>query len=137
MTERAVWLDRIGATVSFLCAVHCALMPLVVATLPALGLFGDERVEQMALGFGVAFALWSAAWSWRRGRDLQVVSAFALALGLLVSGLIAGEEVWWGRALVIGGAVCVGLAHVYSARRMRLRAHDACCAPEASAARTR
>ena len=30
--------DRLGATASFLCAVHCAALPLVIATLPAIGL---------------------------------------------------------------------------------------------------
>ena len=30
--------DRFGATASFLCAVHCALLPLVIAALPAIGL---------------------------------------------------------------------------------------------------
>ena len=45
-------LDRLGATGSLLCAIHCALLPLVIALLPSLGIavwLGDgfER------GFGV------------------------------------------------------------------------------------
>ena len=32
------FLDRLGATGSLLCAIHCALLPLVIALLPSLGI---------------------------------------------------------------------------------------------------
>jgi hypothetical protein len=40
--------DRFGATASFLCAIHCAALPLVIAALPALGLgfLADHRFER-------------------------------------------------------------------------------------------
>jgi MerC mercury resistance protein len=34
---RTSHIDRIGAGVSFVCAVHCALMPFVIALLPFVG----------------------------------------------------------------------------------------------------
>ena len=33
-------LDRIGASGSLLCAIHCALLPLLIALLPSLGIAG-------------------------------------------------------------------------------------------------
>src|SRR5690348_9850344 len=33
----AVLVDRVGATASLLCAVHCALLPFVLALLPLIG----------------------------------------------------------------------------------------------------
>ena len=30
-------LDRLGATGSLLCAIHCALLPLLIAALPSIG----------------------------------------------------------------------------------------------------
>ena len=45
-------LDKAGATASLACAVHCALMPLVVTLLPLVGLgfLADERTEWALLG---------------------------------------------------------------------------------------
>jgi hypothetical protein len=47
-------LDRLGAAGSLLCALHCALLPLAIAVLPALGiaLWSSEAFE---IGF-VIFA---------------------------------------------------------------------------------
>ncbi|MEO7072934.1 MAG: MerC domain-containing protein, partial [Rhodanobacter sp.] len=40
--------DRVGATASFLCAVHCAALPFVLALLPfvGLGFLADHRFER-------------------------------------------------------------------------------------------
>lgn len=40
--------DRLGATASFLCAIHCALLPFVLTVLPLLGLafLADHRFER-------------------------------------------------------------------------------------------
>ena len=44
--------DRIGASASFLCALHCAALPFVFALLPALGLgfLGDDEVRMFETG---------------------------------------------------------------------------------------
>ena len=45
-------LDRAGAAASFLCALHCAVMPFVITALPLLGLgfLASEPVEWALLG---------------------------------------------------------------------------------------
>src|SRR5690348_9027020 len=54
----AVAADRVGATASFLCAVHCALLPFVIALLPLIGLgfLADHRFERVFVACAAALA---------------------------------------------------------------------------------
>ena len=76
-------LDRFGATGSMLCAVHCAVIPVLLAAAPSLGLsfwLGDG-VEQALVVFVTLLGLFS-----RYG----ATAATALrALGFLIPGLVA------------------------------------------------
>lgn len=65
------WSDWIGVVASIGCAIHCAAMPFVIASLPALGLsfLADESFHKwMALVcFGIAVAAFVPGWR-RHGR---------------------------------------------------------------------
>ena len=63
--------DRVGATASFLCAVHCAALPFVIAILPALGLsfLADHRFERIFIACASALALAALIRGYRRHRD--------------------------------------------------------------------
>ena len=125
-------LDRIGATGSLVCAVHCALLPLLFALLPSLGI-----AEWMGDGFELGFVVFASlfglailAWSYRRHRALR-------ALGLLLPGLLA---LWVGLLLpalhhslvphavvMTFGGTLVGLAHLANLRLNHGHVHDATC----------
>ena len=123
-------LDRIGATGSLVCAVHCALLPLLIALLPSLGIatwLGDD-FERGFVIFATLFGLAILAWSYRRHRTLR-------ALALLLPGLAA---LWAAisfpplhhalvpHAVVMTfGGTLVGLAHL---RLNHGHVHDASCA---------
>ena len=126
-------LDRVGATGSLLCAAHCALLPVLLALLPSLGVaawLGDDFERGFVL-FASALGLFTLLWGYRRHRAVR-------ALGLLVPGLAA---LWLGvlyaplheaavpHALVmtLGGAL-VGLAHLANLRLSHGHVHDARCA---------
>jgi len=126
-------LDRIGATGSIVCAIHCALLPIVIAVLPSLGIavwLGDG-FEQAFVLFATLLGLFSVVWGYRRHGAIR-------ALGLLVPGLAA---LWAGVlyaplhhalvphavAMTLGGTL-VGLAHVANLRLNHGHVHDASCA---------
>lgn len=126
-------LDRIGATGSLLCAIHCALLPILIALLPSLGIavwLGDG-FEATFVTFASLFGLAVLAWSYRRHRAMR-------ALGLLVPGLLV---LWIGVlypplhhsvvphavAMTLGGTL-VGLAHIANLRLNHGHVHDATCA---------
>jgi hypothetical protein len=64
---RGRWYDRLGAMAATLCAVHCALLPLAMAFLPALGLefLASHAFEGFFLAFTTVFAALSVGHSLR------------------------------------------------------------------------
>ena len=129
----APMLDRIGATGSLLCAIHCAVLPLLIVALPSLGLAAwlDDDFELGFVLFASLLGLYSLVRGYRRHHAL-------VALRLLVPGLAAlwlgvlypplhGSTVLHAIAMTAGGTL-VGMAHLVN---LRLQAvHDAsCCMP--------
>jgi len=62
MRQKINW-DALGITTSILCAIHCAILPLIVATLPFLGVNIIENAlfeyGMIGLAFAIgSFALW-------------------------------------------------------------------------------
>ncbi|KGM52592.1 membrane protein [Lysobacter concretionis Ko07 = DSM 16239] len=125
-------LDRLGAYGSLLCAIHCALLPVVIALLPALGLMsmGSDRFEQAFVVFATLLGLFSLIQGYRRHGVVR-------ALWLLIPGL----SVLWlavlypplhqslvphAIAMTLGGTL-VGLAHVANLRLNHGHLHDASC----------
>ena len=74
-------LDRLAAAGSLLCAIHCALLPLVIAMLPALGIAAwlGDGFEQGFVVFATLVGVFSIAWGYRRHGAVR-------ALGLLLPG---------------------------------------------------
>src|SRR5215831_16524451 len=75
--------DRVGATASFLCAIHCAALPFVFALLPALGLgfLANHGFEHWFIAFATVLALTMLTRGYRRHREPH-------ALGLLLPSLV-------------------------------------------------
>ncbi|MGY0558440.1 MULTISPECIES: MerC domain-containing protein [unclassified Lysobacter] len=126
-------LDRLGAYGSILCAIHCALLPVVIALLPALGLIsmGNDRFEQAFVVFATLLGLFSLIQGYRRHGVVR-------ALGLLIPGLLVlwlavlyaplhHSLVPHAIAMTFGGTL-VGLAHVANLRLNHGHVHDASCA---------
>lgn len=126
-------LDRLGATGSLVCAVHCALLPMLIALLPSLGIavWLGEGFERGFVTFATLLGIFTLAWGYRRHRVIR-------ALSLLVPGLLV---LWVGvlyaplhHALVphavtmtLGGTL-VGMGHLANLRLNHSHVHDATCA---------
>ena len=123
-------LDRLGAAGSLRCAIHCALLPLLIAALPSLGVaawLGDDFERGFVL-FATMLGLFSVIWGYRRHGAVR-------ALGLLLPGL---ATLWVGVlydplhhalvphaiAMTLGGTL-IGLAHLANLRLGHV--HDASC----------
>jgi hypothetical protein len=125
-------LDRLGATGSLLCAIHCALLPILIALLPSLGIavWLGEGFEQGFVVFASLLGVFTLAWGYRRHRAVR-------ALWLLLPGLAA---LWIGVAyaplhhslvphaiVMTFGGTLVGLAHLANLRLNHGHVHDASC----------
>jgi MerC mercury resistance protein len=75
--------DRVGFLASLICAAHCALLPIVIALLPAFGVAGalNDRFEALFAVFATVLGLFALVVGYRRHRALH-------ALALLVPGLL-------------------------------------------------
>ena len=123
--------DRIGATASFVCALHCAALPLVVALLPALGLgfLASHLFERVFVVCAILFATSSLTFGFRKH---QGKAAFALLLPgvvLLVTGIIIdlhSSPVLHAVLASCGGSL-VALAHLANLRLGSVHLHDENC----------
>jgi hypothetical protein len=112
--------DRVGMTGSLLCAVHCALMPVLLAALPALGLGGFSLVDidQGFTIFATLLGVTTLAVGFRRHRAFR-------AWLVLIPGLLL---VWIGSftalhdhsiahtVVMVAGGLAIALAHLINLR---------------------
>lgn len=131
--QRHRLLDRLGATGSLLCAVHCALLPVLIALLPSLGIatWMSDSVEEGFVVFATLLGLFTLVQGYRRHRAVR-------ALGMLVPGLAAlwlgigyeplhHDAILHAVTMTFGGTL-VGLAHLANLRLTHGHVHDATCA---------
>jgi hypothetical protein len=88
-------LDNAGATASFLCAVHCALMPMAATVLPVIGLgfVAHEMVEWMLIGLSATLGIISLTLGFRAHRSLRALLVLGIGLGLLCMGRLTHPPV--------------------------------------------
>lgn len=130
--SRNPWIDRLGATGSLTCALHCAVLPIVIAALPGLGigLFANRTIEVGFVVVATCLAAFSMLLSYRRHGHVR-------APGLLVPGVLI---LWLGIAIpqihddllrhavvMTAGGVLVGIGHLLTLRQNHSHIHDAHC----------
>ncbi|WP_336807696.1 MerC domain-containing protein [Fulvimonas yonginensis] len=119
--------DRIGAVASFLCAIHCAALPFVLALLPLAGLefLADHRFERAFVVFACTLALLTLGNGYRRHRRPRPLLLAFPGLALLLLGVTVAEQypIAWHSALVTCGGVLVSCAHFVNLRLDRRAPH--------------
>ncbi len=124
--------DRLGATASFLCAIHCALLPFVIALLPLLGLefLADHDFERGFVLFAAALATTTLVTGHRKHRRrlpllLALPGLLLLVLGVTVVDLDTQTALH--SLMVTCGGLLVASAHVINLR-LTYRSHKVCAA---------
>lgn len=124
--------DSVGSVGALVCAAHCALLPLLIAALPALGV-SALAYNSLEWAFVVFASILALASLWQGYRKHRVYRALAF----LLPGLIA---VWGGIliesvhhsivqhaiAMSIGGTL-IAVAHLVNLRLTHGHVHDARC----------
>ncbi len=153
----AVAADRVGAIVGFLCAIHCALVPLLLGVLPALGLgfLAGVELELTLLAVAGVVAAVAVVHALRRGHARGIVAGLVTGFALLVGGVLVedqhrahmvphtheavlsaddghghapGEHSLLSTLLSVAGGVLLGVSHVRNSR-----GHRAACETSAAA----
>lgn len=97
-------LDTLGAGLSFACALHCALQPLLLAMLPLMGLgfLLDERLETLFLAGAIVLASATVISGWRHHRQPQALPVMALAAVIVMMSRFPALETYEMPLAVIG-----------------------------------
>lgn len=108
--------DRLGATASFLCAIHCALLPFVLTVLPLLGLefLAGHRFERDFVLFAASLALFALIGGYRRHHHSLPLRLAVPGLALLVLGVVwvsEGQHIIVHSVMVTCGGLLVASAH--------------------------
>ena len=114
------YLDAAGATASFLCAIHCALMPLVVGLLPLVGLsfLANEATEWALIGSSAVLGTTSLCWGYREHRSRRAMALLAAGLALLALGRFAHQRGFdqYGVGMLVVGGLTIAAAHLVNRR---------------------
>lgn len=118
--------DRLGFAASFLCALHCALVPVALAVVPALGLnFGGWiDFDQAFVVFATVLGLTTLTVGWRRHRAFRAWALLLPGLALVWAGAFTWLHVH-GLAhavIMVAGGLLLAAAHLVNLRLGHARA---------------
>ena len=124
--------DRVGAIASFLCALHCAALPFVLALLPALGLgfLADHGFERGFIVCASGLALATLVYGYRRHHASRAFVFLLPGLALLWLGGFVFDlhgGFGWHSVLVACGGSCIALAHLTNLRLVHGHEQGTCC----------
>ncbi len=113
--------DRVGFAASFICAVHCALFPLVLAVLPTLGLGlgGWVDIDQAFVVFATVLGLTTLAMGYRRHRAFRAWALLVPGLALVWLGSFTAlhDHTWMHAAVMTLGGGLLAAAHLVNLRQ--------------------
>lgn len=115
--------DALGITASVACAIHCAVLPLFISTLP---LFGINIIHNIAFEAGmVVLAFLIGSWSFYHGfrrhhHNWMPFTLFSIGLTLLVFKIFFVHYETW---LLIPAVILIVSAHFLNYRFCRVHDH--------------
>lgn len=121
--------DALGITASLACAIHCAILPLFLASLP---LFGINIIENIAFEIGmiiVAFVIGSyALWHGYRQHHHSFVPLLLFSTGMIFL-ILKQFFLQYHNILLVPAVILIVLAHLLNYRNCRVHnhAHDEDC----------
>lgn len=112
--------DRVGFAASFLCALHCALLPLALAVLPTFGLSvgGWVDIDQAVTVFATLLGATTLAIGFRRHRAFRAWALLLPGLGLVWLGAFSAlhdHGLLHAVVMTVGGLMIAG-AHLLNLR---------------------
>lgn len=112
--------DRVGFAASFLCALHCALLPLAVAVVPALGLGvgGLVDLDQAFVVFATLLGATTLTFGWRRHRAFHAWALLVPGLALVWAGAFSHlhDHTLTHAVVMTAGSVLLAAAHLVNLR---------------------
>ena len=124
--------DSFGAIGAVVCAIHCALLPFVVAILPTLGLglLASHGVEFLYVAFATLLALTSLVQGYLRHRIFRALSFAVPGLLTVWTGVLLPaihDNVVPHAVVMTCGGMLIATAHFINLKLTHRHAQDVCC----------
>lgn len=116
--SRINW-DALGISASLACAIHCALLPLFLQTLPLFGvnIIDNPYFELLMIGIAAAIGLYSLYHGWRKHHH-KMGPIIMFTVGMI---LLFGKQIWHEQQLwfLIPAVTLIVAAHYRNFRLCR------------------
>ncbi len=115
MLKRINW-DGLGITASLACAIHCAVLPLFMSSLPLFGINIIENPQFEYLMIAIAFAVGSVAlYHGYKKHHQKWLPLFVFAVGFV---FLIAKMAWheWSNLFLLPAVICIVSAHVLNYR---------------------
>lgn len=124
------WLDGLSVCASFACMVHCLLLPLLIAALPALAgrIDPGENFHLIVLLFAVPVSAIALLDGWRRHGGFVPLVVGVAGLALMIAGVAVPSHAAVEAALTVAGGLLLAGAHLanWQGRRRATRPLEHC-----------
>jgi predicted membrane metal-binding protein len=111
-------LDKIGMTASILCAIHCAVVPLLITSLPlfGLGFLANPWLEWSMILFALLIGVYAIGLSFFKHHHKRLPLILLIAgFIVIISGHLFIKD--WREAIVVPvGGLLIATAHVFNYR---------------------
>ncbi len=109
-------LDNIGMTASLLCAIHCAVVPIIITSLPFLGLsfLSNPLIEWGMIILAIVLGFYAIGISYLN-KHHKLLPVILLLLGFII--IITGHlfTTGWHQAIVVPtGGLFIATSHIYN-----------------------
>ena len=113
-------IDRVGATASTACAIHCMITPFVLGLLPLLGMgfLAAPWFENTAVVGAISLAVVSLLHGYLHHRQFHALWLLMIGAALLLCGrfVIGDDHRWIESTLVVLGGLALAGAHLINRR---------------------
>jgi MerC mercury resistance protein len=117
-------LDKIGICVSLLCAVHCAMLPLIITLLPLIGFkfLANEYFEMAIIASSLLIGYTSLRGSYRKHYNSKPLIIITQGFMVIFIGkiFVATHYEW---LFLTAGGLLIATAHFYNSR-LSMHAHE-------------
>jgi MerC mercury resistance protein len=119
-------LDNVGMTASILCAIHCAVVPLLITSLPLLGLgfLANPWIEWSMIIFALGIGVYTIGLSYFN-MHRKLLPVFLMGTGFLI--IIAGHlfiTSWHEVIIVPIGGLLIASAHFFNFKYTGMCNHE-------------
>ena len=111
-----LFLDRLAIGASIVCALHCAVLPILLAVFPALVALpiGDHEFHQMMIWVVIPSSMIAVSLGCWRHKDLLVLAGGATGLMVIVTTALFGHDILGEtgeKVATLAGALILATAH--------------------------